>query len=101
MARGEEKRRRQELHAEALRRDREANPGPQLPMSEDQLAELVDHLDAWLQDNDCDGTLRETADWSSARGLEPDAVRAGFAELGGGCDCEVVLNMDWRDEAGD
>jgi hypothetical protein len=67
-------------------------------MSEAQLAELVDHLDVWLQEHDCDGTLRETAAWSSARGLDPDAVRQGFAEFGGGCDCEVVANMDWADD---
>ena len=78
---------------EALRQQ-EADPGPVLPMSEEQLAELVDHLDEWLVGHACDGTLRETCSWSSARGLDPDAVRQGFADYGGGCYCEVVLNMD-------
>ena len=67
-------------------------------MSEAQLAELVDHLDGWLADHACDGTLRETSAWSAARGLDPDAVRRGFAEFGGGCDCEVVANMDPSDD---
>ena len=77
MARGEEKRRREALHLERLREEREAGDGPKLPMSEDELAELVDHLDEWLATNECDRTLRE---------------------FGGGCDCEVVANMDWADE---
>ncbi len=94
MARGDEKRRRQQLHVERMEREKALDPGPELPMSEAQLAELVDHLDEWLQSNECDGTLAETLKWSEARGLDPDDVRSGFAEFGGGCDCEVVLNMD-------
>jgi hypothetical protein len=98
MASGDEKRRRERLHLEELRRRNEADPGPQLPMSEAQLAELVDHLDEWLGDHACDGTLRETRAWSAARGLDEEAVQHGFAEFGGGCDCEVVLNMDPSDD---
>jgi hypothetical protein len=94
MASGEEKRHRQKLHEQRLQRDRERDPGPELPMSAAQLAELVDHLDDWLSDHSCDGTLAETLRWSAERGLDPEAVRTGFAEFGGGCDCEVVLNMD-------
>ena len=81
---------------EALRQQ-EADPGPVLPIGEAQLVELVNHLDEWLADHACDGTLRETCAWSSARGLDPDAVRQDFADSGGGCDCEVVLNMDPSD----
>ena len=83
---------------ERLRAERERGGGPELPMSEEQLAELVDHLDEWLASNTCDRTLRESMRWASERGIDPERVQAGFAEFGGGCDCEVVANMDWAED---
>jgi hypothetical protein len=98
MARGAEKRRRQELLHERIREEHARNPGPELPMSHKQLAELVDHLDVWLGENACDRTLRESRHWAAEHGLDPDAVEMGLPEFGGGCDCEVVANMDWEND---
>jgi hypothetical protein len=98
VARGEEKRRREALHMERLREEREKGAGPELPMTETELAELVDHLDEWLGSNECDRTLGESCRWAAARGMDPERVAAGLPEFGGGCDCEVLANMDWADE---
>ena len=72
----------------------------QLPVSEAQFHALLDHLDRWLGDNRCDRTLAETLSWADRTGLNANQLKALLPELGGGCDCEVLANLDPDDWLG-
>jgi hypothetical protein len=41
----------------------------------------------------CDGTHRWTVRWRDARAAQATALLSRLQELGGFCDCEVVLNV--------
>ncbi|WP_206789048.1 DUF2695 domain-containing protein [Amycolatopsis sp. MtRt-6] len=57
-----------------------------------QLADLLDHLD---EDADgCDGELTRTREWALDAGLGWPPLEERLRELGGGCDCEVLANLD-------
>ncbi|MFD1147658.1 DUF2695 domain-containing protein [Saccharothrix hoggarensis] len=83
--------RRRQLRDEYKRAEREARAAS-LPLNRDQLTALVDFVDALVLAEGCDHTLRHTRTWVEAHDLDGEAIADGLAELGGYCDCEVVLN---------
>jgi hypothetical protein len=63
-------------------------------LTPDQLADLGEHLQARLSDNECDHTLRFTQEWLEAynRG-KTKIVMEALRNQGGYCDCEVLNNV--------
>jgi hypothetical protein len=60
----------------------------------EQLRALLDHLDERLTHELCDHTLRGTRAWAEANGVDADALESSVVHFGGGCDCEVLANVD-------
>jgi len=60
-----------------------------------KLRQLINFLDASLnQAGGCDRTLTFTRNFLSAERVDAEKVLAWLVESGGGCDCEVVANLD-------
>jgi hypothetical protein len=59
-----------------------------------QLRALLNHLDANLEDVPCEHTLRLTLAWAKDRGINTDRLVPSLAHFGGGCDCEVLANVN-------
>ncbi len=63
-------------------------------LSREEAEGLFDYLDEKLEENGCDSTLKYTMEWlnlSIDREIIP-SVLAEIEEMGGYCDCEVILN---------
>jgi hypothetical protein len=66
-----------------------------LPMSRDDFQKLFDFLDEKLTDDDCDNTLKLTGEFLLINNiLNSDSILAWLNENGGGCDCEVLMNIE-------
>jgi uncharacterized protein DUF2695 len=59
-----------------------------------QLKDLLDHLDESLGRVDCDHSLRVTRAWATDNGIDQAALEGSVLHFGGGCDCEVLANVD-------
>lgn len=64
-----------------------------LPMRRNDLSDLFDQLDEALSE-DCDHTLNKTKAFLDSRGIEHEKVIGWLLEHGGGCDCEVINNVE-------
>ena len=73
-----------------------------LPLPKPELKQLFDWVDAKLQGEGCDHTLRHAASFLRRRGIPEDEVIAWLEEGGGYCDCEVIANAEdrWREIIG-
>ena len=63
-----------------------------MPLSPEQLTELLDYLDASLES--CDHTTKLTKAFLTDAGLDETRVLPWLAEHGGYCDCEVLGNLE-------
>ncbi len=66
-------------------------------LDEAALTDLVEHVDAAVEVQGCDHSLRATLAWAAAHKCEPDALKASLAHFGGYCDCEVAANVNPED----
>ena len=64
-----------------------------MPISRGALAGLFAHLDQELAAG-CDHSLRFTRGYLLAHGLPEEVVLAWLLKYGGGCDCEVLANVE-------
>ncbi len=64
-----------------------------MPISKPDLKALFDWLDETAGER-CDGTLRRTRDFLHERGLPETSVTEWLMDYGGGCDCEVLANVE-------
>lgn len=87
-----DKTRRRELR-DAYERGERASSWDRLTLDRAALDRLLDHLDARLADG-CDHTTRFTEEWARAEGRDWPRLRAALSDAGGGCDCEVLANVD-------
>ncbi|OOC04891.1 DUF2695 domain-containing protein [Amycolatopsis azurea] len=94
-----DKARRRQLRDQYKRADQERRAAV-LPIGREQLAALVDFVDGLVLSEGCDHTLRHARSWAEGHDLDWTPVAAGLAELGGYCDCEVVMNCDPEDVFG-
>jgi hypothetical protein len=94
MATGDEKRRRKELRRQ-LRAQERTKLEAGMPLSHRQLRALFDHLDAALAEG-CEHDLRLTRAWLRAKKLDEARIVPWLMEMGGGCDCEVLGNVEDR-----
>jgi len=64
-----------------------------IPMPHADLRALFDFLDDDAA-SPCDHTLGRTLDFLARRGLDPARVVPWLHQYGGGCDCEVIFNVE-------
>ena len=83
--------RKRQLKAQAKAQER-ASFIASFPLPADRLRELFEYLD---RDDapPCRHTLQDTESFLSGRSIAPDSVVPWLLRHGGGCDCEVVLNV--------
>lgn len=63
-----------------------------LPINRSQLATLVEFVDAQVLADGCDHTPRHGKRWAYEQGISWEALGEGLRQLGGWCDCEIVMN---------
>jgi hypothetical protein len=59
-----------------------------------ELRALLRYLEAELAEVACEHTLRLTLSWAKGQGKDPDRLVPSLNHFGGGCDCEVLANVD-------
>lgn len=96
MAVSPDKARRRQLRDQYKRAERDALAAA-LPMNREQLTALVEFVDGLVISEGCDHTLRHTQSWVEVHDLSWSPIAGGLAELGGYCDCEVVMNCNPED----
>lgn len=79
--------------AEYKRRQKEAFLSS-LPMPADLFRELFDDLDEAMSEQGCQDDLRLTRAFLDKQDCDAEAVLEWLAENGGGCDCEVLGNIE-------
>lgn len=84
---------RKQLRAQYKQSER-ADWEARLPLAVDDLEELLNHLDSHVGQDGCDHSFRHTEAWLAAHDHDVNCAVAGFREMGGGCDCEVLANVD-------
>jgi hypothetical protein len=60
----------------------------------DQLDELLDYVEAEVENAGCDHSLRATRAWAAANEIDPAVLAESLGHFGGYCDCEVVFNVN-------
>jgi Protein of unknown function (DUF2695) len=65
-----------------------------MPIEREALQALIAFLDAECRADGCDNTLRLTRQWLVRHGHPAAATEFAIIAQGGGCDCEVVLNVE-------
>ena len=78
---------------DAYKRGERASAWDRLTLDRPALDRLLDHLDERLSEP-CDHTLRFTEEWARGESRDWPALEAALADAGGGCDCEVLANVD-------
>ena len=71
-----------------------ASQRPQYILEREQVEDLFAFLDHVLDETPCDHTLRHTAKWigKNCPDDKKEAVFREIQEMGGYCDCEVLMN---------
>lgn len=87
-----EKQRRKDLKRQ-WKQQEQARLEAGMPLSHEDLTALFDYLDEALADG-CDRTLRFTRSYLASRNLEEERIIPWLVERGGGCDCEVLANVE-------
>jgi hypothetical protein len=64
-----------------------------LPMSVQDLASLIQHVDESVERQGCDHSLRATTAFLESEKLDAGTIVRWLNDHGGYCDCEVVLNV--------
>jgi hypothetical protein len=65
-----------------------------MPLPEDALESLLDWVDERVQEHGCDHSLRFTRQWLADNSFPIPQTEFALLAQGGGCDCEVVLNVE-------
>lgn len=79
---------------EVLRERANAEWGEHMVLKPAQLRALLDYLEDRVARDPCDHTLRYAQVWANTNGVDPDALESSLRHFGGGCDCEVLANVD-------
>jgi hypothetical protein len=66
------------------------------PIHIHEIHRLFGALDVELLRKDCDNTLHKSQRWLEQRGHDAASVLAWLRAHGGYCDCEVLLNVDFK-----
>ena len=93
MATKEEKNRCKNLRREMVQQER-AEAEASVPIAKSDLKALFDYVDAKLEEEGCDHTLKHTNAFLASRHLPQEQVIQWLAESGDFCDCEVIANSE-------
>ena len=96
-----EKKRRQAL-VEQIMQEKQGEAVAIMPLSKPDLKALFDYVDGRLQQDGCDNTLRSTRTFLAHRHLPREPILKWLVDQGGGCDCEVIANVEdsWGEVVG-
>lgn len=71
-------------------------------LSLEQVESLFEYAESQLEESDCDHSRRHTKQWLAAHipQEQHEAVLAELEDMGGYCDCEVLMNCyeDYEEE---
>jgi len=95
----EEKRRRAAL-VQAIVDEDTKRAIEEMPISLKELGSLFDFLDVELGEHGCDHSTKLTSNYLTKRNLNQELILSWLADSGGGCDCEVLANVEesWESE---
>lgn len=79
---------------DAWKKKEEAEWLKSLPFAESIFQELFDHLDLQLANQPCQNNYKLTTAFLATKGIDFKAHIDFFIEHGGGCDCEVLMNIE-------
>ncbi|MGW6704543.1 DUF2695 domain-containing protein [Streptomyces sp. NPDC054956] len=79
---------------DAYKAERKRDEWDVLGIDREELDDLLEHLEVSLADAECDHTLKFSRAWADSRSLAWPELESGLLAAGGGCDCEVLLNVD-------
>jgi len=65
-----------------------------MPIPPDALEALIGYVDGRVRDAGCDNTRRFTREWLAREGWPVHPTEFALIAQGGGCDCEVVMNVE-------
>mgnify|MGYP000642043960 CR=1 FL=1 len=65
-----------------------------MPLRQDELEQLLDWLDEAVQETGCDHNYKLAKDWLSNKSVDAATTLMALMAKGGGCDCEIVLNVE-------
>lgn len=88
-----EKKRRQAIVKEIRNRER-AEAEAAMPISKPDLKSLFEYVEVRFRQNGCDCTLRATRAFLSQHELPEELIVEWLLDQGGGCDCEVLANVE-------
>jgi len=91
----EEKDRRKQL-ASGVKKAEQAREEASRPLDREVLSELFNYVDAKIEAEECDHSLRFTREFLSKRGADTPVVIEWLQSYGGFCDCEVAANVEER-----
>lgn len=89
----EEKQRRNDVKRSIRKSEKEAIVSS-CPIPIENLRDLFDFLDIRLTDGYCDERFTMTFEFLAKYGLEHEAFVDWSIANGGGCDCEILLNIE-------
>ena len=81
------------LFRDAYRSAERASRAVNIAVDQAQLADLLNYVDEQLVEKPCDHTTRHTDRWAESHGVNSAELARGLWELGGYCDCEIVVNV--------
>jgi Protein of unknown function (DUF2695) len=61
-------------------------------LTREQLADLVEFVDALVAEEGCDHKFRHTRRWADEHRRAWNPIASALEDLGAFCDCEVVMN---------
>lgn len=82
---------------QAAREAERAALAAKLPLTNEQLEALLDAIDAAVTTSGCDHSDRHARAWLEEHALPTEVVLGALREMGGYCDCEIVLNVEPED----
>ncbi len=65
-----------------------------MPLSVDQLKDLLNYLESEIPKAGCDHTTNISSKWLKQHGFPRTHTLMACLALGGGCDCEILLNVE-------
>lgn len=65
-----------------------------MPLEQKEMSELLEFIDKKLSHQGCDHNYKITEKWLETKLHDTSVVLAALLAKGGGCDCEIVFNID-------
>jgi hypothetical protein len=97
----DEKKRRRAIVREIKQKER-AEAEAAMPISKPDLKALFEYVEVKFQEEGCNNTLSATRAFLSQRQLSEELIIDWLIDQGGGCDCEVMANVEetWGEYVG-